>query len=50
MGIETDNESVGEYRARISKMGDARLISQGQAARYMFNETTVTFRAHNRRV
>jgi hypothetical protein len=32
MGIETDNESVEEYRARIQKMDDPTLLRQGQAA------------------
>jgi hypothetical protein len=35
MGIEADNESVEEYRARIRKMDDAQLLRQGQAARFM---------------
>jgi len=35
MGIETDNESVDEHRARISKMDDAQLLRQGQAAKFM---------------
>jgi hypothetical protein len=35
MSIETDNESVEEYRARIQKMDDPTLLRQGQAARYM---------------
>jgi hypothetical protein len=35
MGIETDNESVEEYRARIRKMDDAQLLRQGQAAKFM---------------
>jgi hypothetical protein len=35
MGIETDNESVEAYGARIREMDDAQLLRQGQAARYM---------------
>jgi hypothetical protein len=35
MGIETDNESVEEYRARLQKMDDPTLLRQGQAAAYM---------------
>ena len=35
MGIETDNESVEEYRARIQKMDEPTLLRQGQAAKFM---------------